>query len=62
MYRQYENPYKVQKQLEEAERKLSDAQARGEDPENLIDLYLEIESLRERVNFAWQDDEFEMEG
>lgn len=62
MYRQYENPYKVQKQLETAERELSDARARGEDPENLIDLYLEVESLRERVNFAWQDDEFEMEG
>lgn len=62
MYRQYENPYKVQKQLEAAERELSDARARGEDPENLIDLYLEVESLRERVNFAWQDDEFEMEG
>ena len=63
MYRQYENPYKVQKQFEEAERELSDARARGDDIESLIDLYNEVESLRERVNFAWQDEEYdEMEG
>ena len=63
MYRQYENPYKVQKQLEEAERELSDARASGDDIDSLIDLYNEVESLRERVNFAWQDEEYdEMEG
>ena len=59
MYRSYEDPYKVEKMLENAERQLSDAQARGE--EDLIDLYEWIEELKERVNFAWQDNEYEME-
>ena len=59
MYRQYENPYKVQKMLEEAERQYSDAKARGDDVESLIDLALEVESLRDRVNFAWQDEEYD---
>lgn len=61
MYRAYENPVALQKMLEDAERRLSDAQAAGED--DLVDLYIEVEELRERVNFAWQDDEYdEMEG
>ena len=59
MYRQYEDPYKVQKLLEDAERELEEAKARGDDVERLIDLYNEVESLRERVNFAWQDDEYD---
>jgi hypothetical protein len=61
MYRAYENPVALQKMLEDAERRLSDAQAAGDD--DLVDLYIEVEELRERVNFAWQDDEYdEMEG
>ena len=59
MYRQYEDPYKVQKMLEAAERELSEAKARGDDIESLIDLDNEVESLRERLNFAWQDDEYD---
>ena len=57
MYRQYEDPYKVQKMLEDAERRLADAQAAGDD--DLVDLYIEVEELRERVNFAWQDQEYD---
>ena len=61
MYRAYENPVALQKMLEDAERRLSDAQEAGDD--DLVDLYIEVEELRERVNFAWQDDEYdEMEG
>lgn len=56
MYRSYEDPYRLEDALQEAERRLSDAIARGED--DYIDLYQEVEELRERVNFAWQDDEF----
>lgn len=60
MYRQYENPGKVRKMLEAAEEEL--ARAKEEDPENIdidliIDLANEVESLKERLNFAWQDDE-----
>ena len=60
MYRQYEDPYKLEKMLEEAEAELD--RARQEDPDDvdrLIDLVNEVESLKERVNFAWQDDEYE---
>ena len=60
MYRQYEDPAKVEKMLEAAEEEL--ARAKEEDPENvdlLIDLYNEVESLKERVNFAWQDEEYD---
>lgn len=56
MYRQYENPWSLQERLEAAERALSDAQAAGDDEERLIDLHREVEELRERVNFAWQDE------
>lgn len=60
MYRQYENPAKVQKMLEAAEEEL--ARAKEEDPENIdliIDLDNEVQSLKERLNFAWQDDEYD---
>lgn len=59
MYRQYEDPYKIQKMLEAAERELEEAKERGDDIESLIDLDNEVESLRERLNFAWQDDEYD---
>ena len=57
MYRAYENPVALQKMLEDAERRLSDAQAAGD--YDCYDLYQEVEELRERVNFAWQDDEYD---
>ena len=31
----------------------------GVDSEDLIDLYQEKEELRERINFAWQDQEYD---
>lgn len=51
MYRQYEDPWKLEDQLAEAKQRLA------EDPLN-EDLALEVHELEERVNFAWQDDEF----
>ena len=60
MYRQYEDPRKLEKMLQDAERRLSDAQASGiDDWDMLIDLQLEVEELRDRVNFAWQDEEYD---
>lgn len=60
MYRQYENPFKVQKMLEAALEEYEKAkQEDGEDWDRLIDLANEVESLRERVNFAWQDEEYD---
>lgn len=62
MYRQYENPAKIQKMLEAAEEEL--ARAKEEDRENIdIDLIIDldnwVQSLKERLNFAWQDDEYD---
>ena len=54
MYRQYENPRMLEKQLAEAMEKLKnpDYIADSSDIEY-------IEELRDRINFAWQDEEFE---
>lgn len=49
MYRSYENPYRLEDALADAKRRLS------EDPTN-EDLAQEVEELRDRVNFAWQDE------
>lgn len=60
MYRRYEDPWKLEDRLGNAKKRLE--QAKQEDPENIdliIDLANEVESLRERVNFAWQDQEYD---
>ena len=50
MYRQYENPCILEKQLVEAKKRLA------ENPED-EDIAFEVQELKDRVNFAWQDDE-----
>lgn len=52
MYRRYENPHTLEERLEDAKRRLS------ENPYD-EDLVLEVAELKERVNFAWQDDEYD---
>lgn len=52
IYRQYENPRTLEERLEEAKKRLA------ENPYD-EDLVLEVEELKERINFAWQDEEFE---
>lgn len=52
MYRQYENPKTLEERLEDAKRRLA------ENPYD-EDLVLEVEELKERVNFAWQDEEYD---
>ena len=54
MYRQYENPFSLEDELKDAKRRLA------KDPEN-IDLALEVEELKDRVRFAWDDNEAENE-
>ena len=49
MYRSYEDPHKLEEQLADAKKRLS------KDPYN-DDLAQEVAELRDRVNFAWQDD------
>ena len=52
IYRQYENPKTLEERLEEAKRRLA------ENPYD-EDLANEVAELKERVNFAWQDDEYD---
>ena len=58
MFRQYEDPYWLEKKLEEAEIEMQQAIDAG-DEDMQIALAEEIADLRERVNFAWQDDEWD---
>jgi hypothetical protein len=55
IYRQYEDPYTLEQQLTEAKQRLT------ENPDN-EDLALDVYDLEQRINFAWQDDEYESEG
>ena len=59
MYRQYENPYELNKYLCELEAEYDTRLEEGEPLEDLIDLIIDIETLKERLNFAWHDDEYE---
>lgn len=58
MYRTYEDPYALEKKLAE----LKEQRANATDENEIEYLALEIHELEERVNFAWQDDEYESEG
>ena len=57
MYRQYENPYKLENQLEELEAEYQKALEEGADDETIMYFAESIAELKDRVNFAWQDDE-----
>ena len=61
MYRQYENPHELEKRLKELKEELDQAYAFGSDPYDLQDLHLEIHELEDRINHAWQDDEYDSE-
>ena len=52
MYRQYEDPYVLENQLAKTREELA------QNPDN-EDLALEVHELEERVNFAWQDNEYD---
>ena len=55
IYRQYEDPYKLEQQLA----KLKEQRINNPEDE---DLAIEINDIEQRINFAWQDDEAESEG
>ena len=58
IYRQYENPWKLEDELAEAKALYRRAVEEGIDENTLMDMALEINELEDRVNFAWQDDEY----
>lgn len=57
MYRQYEDPHKLEKQLAKLKRRYKQSQ----DEDEKMYLSEEIAELKDRINFAWQDDEFDSE-
>lgn len=60
MYRRYEDPGKLQIKLKIAECKLAAAMLK--DPDNddrIMDLAEDVESLRDRLRFAWDDEEYD---
>jgi hypothetical protein len=60
MYRQYEDARELEKKLQEAKEILEEAQKAGEmDDEELYYLFMDVCELEERVNFAWQDEEYD---
>lgn len=59
MYRSYEDPYKLESLLEKRMREYESLRLSNPDSEDLVDLSLEIAELKDRINFAWQDDEFD---
>ena len=61
MYRQYEDPYKLEDQLAELKAQYRRAQEEGLDEDVLMNMSMDINELEERVNFAWQDQEYESE-
>ena len=59
MYRQYEDPYKLEKKLKELKEEYHQAIKEGVDEATLIGYSWEIAELNDRINFAWQDDEYD---
>ena len=53
MYRDYENPRVLEKRLEELKAEIDNPEL---DDEERYYLYCDIEDLRQRINFAWQDE------
>lgn len=61
MYRSYEDPHKLEDMLREKREEYAARMEAGADVEDLIELAIEINDLEQRVNFAWQDDEYDAE-
>ena len=56
MYRQYEDPYELEQRLEEFKQQLAQC---GDDTNEREWLVIAIADLEDRINFAWQDNEYE---
>lgn len=59
MYRQYENPNKLEEQLKELKERYYTAINNDEDEDMIMNLAIDIAELEERINFAWQDEEYD---
>lgn len=62
MYRQYENPRALEAELEKVKAEFDDLTASGKIDDDLLNDYRErIADLTARINFAWQDEEYDIE-
>ncbi len=59
MYRQYEDPRNLEKLLAKAEAELEAAKDGGATDEELMWHVLEVEELKDRVRFAWDDEMYD---
>lgn len=59
MFRQYEDPHMLEERLEKARQDLARALQEDPDSDYIVYLYEDVATLEERVNFAWQDDEYD---
>lgn len=59
MYRRYEDPYKLEQQLKELKEEYRKALEENADEETIINFACDIAELEERINFAWQDEEYD---
>ena len=55
MYRAYENPNKLEQQLAE----LAEQRANATDDDEIMSLDESIAELKNRINFAYQDEEYD---
>lgn len=58
MYRQYEKPNTLKESLANLKREYKLALENNADDETLISLHDNIEDLKERLNFAYQDEDY----
>ena len=66
MYRQYENPHTLENELKELIARRKELISTPIDDDNfnwdlLMDMDIRISELEDRINFAWQDDEYDSE-
>lgn len=59
MFRQYEDPFELQEKLDFLQGELEWAKQVDYDEDYIIDLEMEIYELKDRINFAWQDIEYD---
>ena len=59
MYRAYENPGKLEDQLKELQDERSRAELDGADETVLAGFDESIAELKDRINFAYQDEEYD---
>ena len=62
MYRNYENPKKLQRMINEAKHRYDDYKLNyPDDIDRLIDRKLELDELYDRLRFAYDDEEYDEE-